>query len=196
MKRGNRRSFIESAAAIAAGLCTPGPSRGVEIRSTTPKKSDARIEHISCRWEEQVFRAPLKFARTVVDRATLLTVHCTVRTRAGRVANGFGMMPLNYTFSFPSRKLSEEARLRAMKVLAAEVAKITGAYQEFGHPIDINRELAPLYLQAAAEVSRRLQLAEDIPRLCTPGHGRRVRRRRPRCLREGPGSQLLPHVWP
>jgi L-alanine-DL-glutamate epimerase-like enolase superfamily enzyme len=167
MKRGTRRSFIGSAAAIAAGLCTPGPSRGVEIRSTTPKKSDARIEHISCRWEEQVFRALLKFARTVVDRATLLTVHCTVRTRAGRVANGFGMMPLNYTFSFPSRNLSEEVRLRAMKVLAAEVAKITGAYQEFGHPIDINRELAPLYLQAAADVSRRLQLADSIPRLCT-----------------------------
>src|SRR5262249_18521663 len=159
--------FIKSAAGIAGGLFAPGSSRGVELRSATTKKSDARIEHISCRYEEHVFRAPLKFARTVVDRATLLTVDCTVRTRAGKVANGFGTMPLNYAFSFPSRKLSEEARLGAMKALAAEIAKITGAHEEFGHPIDINRELAPLYLRAAAEVSRRLQLADSIPRLCT-----------------------------
>src|SRR5215831_4500881 len=134
MKRDTRRGFIKSAAAIAGGLFTPGSSRGVEIGSASTKKSDARIEHISCRHDEHVFRAPLKFARTVVDRATLLTVDCTVRTRAGRVANGFGTMPLNYTFSFPSRNLSVEARLGAMKALAAEVAKITGTYEEFGHP--------------------------------------------------------------
>src|SRR5262249_62354498 len=129
---------VKGAAAVAGGLCSPGSSCGVEILSPTRKRSDARIERVSSSYEEYVFRAPLKFARTVVNRATLLTVHCTVRTRAGRVANGFGTMPLNYTFSFPSRKLSEVARLRAMKVLAAEVAKITGAYQAFGHPIAIN----------------------------------------------------------
>jgi L-alanine-DL-glutamate epimerase-like enolase superfamily enzyme len=114
-----------------------------------------------------VFRAPLKFARTVVNRATLLTVNCTVRTRAGKVATGFGTMPLNYVFSFPSEKMSEEARLGAMKSLAEEIAKTTGTYEGFGHPIEINWELAPLYLKAAADVSRRLQLADPIPKLCT-----------------------------
>src|SRR5262249_40295022 len=159
--------FIKSAAGIAGGLFAPGSSRGVELRSATTKKSDARIEHIACRYEEHVFRAPLKFARTLVDRATLLTVDCTVRTRAGRVATGFGTMPLNYAFSFPSEKLSEQARLAAMKALAGQIANTTGTYREFGHPIDINWELAPLYLKAAADVSRRLHLADPIPRLCT-----------------------------
>src|SRR5689334_20870431 len=121
MKRSTRRCFVKGAAAVAGGLRGSGPARGVEILSPTRKRSDARIERISCSYEEHVFRAPLKFARTVVNRATLLTVDCTVRTRAGRVAAGFGMMPLNYTFSFPSRKLSEEARLGAMKALAAEI---------------------------------------------------------------------------
>ena len=167
MKRSTRRSFVRSAVAVAGGLCSPQSSRGVEILSPTGKESDARIERIVCSYEEHVLRAPLKFARTVVNRATLLTVNCTVRTKAGRVASGFGTMPLNYTFSFPSGTLSEQARLAAMKALAAEIATITGAYEGFGHPIDINWELAPLYLKAAADVSRRLQLADPIPKLCT-----------------------------
>ena len=50
-------------------------------------------------------------------------------------------MPLNYAFSFPSGKLSEQARLGAMRALAEEIAKTTGTYEEFGHPIDINWEL-------------------------------------------------------
>ena len=167
MKRSTRRSFVMSATAVAGGFCSPRSSRGVEILSPTRKESDARIERIACSYEEHVLRAPLKFARTVVNRATLLTVNCTVRTKAGRVASGFGTMPLNYTFSFPSGTLSEQARLAAMKALAAEIATITGAYEGFGHPIDINWELAPLYLKAAADVTRRLQLADPIPKLCT-----------------------------
>ena len=51
--------------------------------------------------------------------------------------------------------------------MAEEIAKVTGTYQGFGHPIEINWELAPLYLKAAADVSRRLRLADPIPKLCT-----------------------------
>jgi L-alanine-DL-glutamate epimerase-like enolase superfamily enzyme len=167
MNRSTRRSFGKSAAAIAGGHCILGSSRGVEILTATMKKSDARVERIACSYEEHVFRAPLKFALTVMNRATLLTVRCTVRTRTGKVATGFGTMPLNYAFCFPSSKLSEQTRLGAMRALADEIAKITRTYTETGHPIDINWELAPLYLKAAADVSRRLQLADPIPKLCT-----------------------------
>src|SRR5262249_49934430 len=113
------------------------------------------------------FRSPLKFARTVVTRATLLTVNCTVRTRAGQVGEGFGTMPLYYAFSYPSKKVPEQDRLAAMKKLAEEIAKVTGSYKEYGHPIEINWELAPLYLKAADDLSRRLRLADPIPKLCT-----------------------------
>jgi L-alanine-DL-glutamate epimerase-like enolase superfamily enzyme len=167
MRRSTRRDFVKGAAVIAGGTYTPGLSRGVEVLSATTKESDVRVERIACSYEEYIFRAPLKFALTVVDRATLLTVDCTVRTRAGRVATGFGTMPLNSAFSFPSAKLPEPARLGAMKALAEEIAKLTGTYEGFGHPIDINWELAPLYLRAADDVSRRLQLADPIPKLCT-----------------------------
>lgn len=97
----------------------------------------------------------------------MLTVKCVVRTAAGKMAEGFGTLPLNYVFSFPSKQLSPDARLGAMKALAEEIAKTTAAYKEFAHPIDINWALAPLYLKAAAEVSQRLRLADPIPKLCT-----------------------------
>src|SRR5262249_51226173 len=131
------------------------------------KKSDIRIEDISLRYEEFVFRTPLKFAQTVVDRQTMLTVDCTARTAAGKEAKGFGTLPLNHTFTFPSKQLTPEAKLGAMKALADRIAKITGSYQEFGHPVDINWELAPIYAKAAVDVSKELHLADSIPKLCT-----------------------------
>src|SRR5205807_5455463 len=129
-----------------------------QTRAADTNTSDVRIERIAHRFEEHAFRVPLKFALAVVNRQTMLTVDCTVRTGTGKVATGFGTLPLNYVFTFPSKRLSEQARLGAMKALAEELAKVTGAYKEFGHPIDLNWELAPLYLKAAAEVSQRLQL--------------------------------------
>jgi L-alanine-DL-glutamate epimerase-like enolase superfamily enzyme len=167
MKGRTRRSFLKSATAVAGGSCCRRLCSGFEILCPTTKKSDACIERISCSYEEHAFRAPLKFARTVVNRATILTVHCTVRTRAGKLATGFGTMPLNYTFSFPSEKLSDPARLAAMKALAEDITTITGSFEAFSHPIDIHWQLAPLYLKAAADLTRRLQLVDPIPKLCT-----------------------------
>src|ERR1700738_3078024 len=95
-----RRQFLKRAAA-GGGICTAGLYGGVARLSASTKKSDVRIERISYSYEEHIFRAPLKFALSVVDRATLLTVTCTVRTAAGKVATGFGTLPLNFIFSFP-----------------------------------------------------------------------------------------------
>src|SRR5262249_47296400 len=166
MNKTTRRGFVKSTAAVVGGICTAGLCR-VSAVSASTKKGGVRTERVSYSYEECAFRVPLKFARAVVDRQTMLTVTCTVRTAAGKVATGFGTLPLNYTFTFPSQKLSDTARLAAMRALAEEIAKVTGTYTEFAHPIDVNWELAPRYLKAAAEVSRRLQLADPIPKLCT-----------------------------
>jgi L-alanine-DL-glutamate epimerase-like enolase superfamily enzyme len=102
-----------------------------------------------------------------VDRATILNVNVTVQTRNGKTAKGFGSMPLGNVWSFPSREMSYDTTLNAMKALAERVAKITSGYKDFGHPIDINTALEPEYLKAAAEVSKELKLAAPIPKLCT-----------------------------
>jgi L-alanine-DL-glutamate epimerase-like enolase superfamily enzyme len=163
-----RRQFVKHAGALAGGFVAAGLTGGIGILSAASrKKSDIRIDHISFGYDVDIFRAPVGFAGTVVDRATRVTVKCSVRTAGGKVASGFGSMPFNHTFSFPSKKLTNEAKNDAMKALAAELAKVTGSHQEFGHPIEINWDLAPLYVKAAAEVSERLRLADPIPKLCT-----------------------------
>jgi L-alanine-DL-glutamate epimerase-like enolase superfamily enzyme len=161
-----RRHFVKNAGVLAGGLVVShwgragGPATG-------RKTSDIQIERISLVYEEHRYRAPVGFAGAVMKQATMLTVRCSVRTAGGKVASGFGVMPFNHTFSFPSKTLSDEIKNNAMKALAAELAEVTGSYRGFGHPLDIHWDLAPLYLKAAAEVSQRLRLADPIPKLCT-----------------------------
>jgi L-alanine-DL-glutamate epimerase-like enolase superfamily enzyme len=102
-----------------------------------------------------------------MDRATLLTVECSVQTRAGKVATGIASMPFNHIFSYPSKAMSHEAKNSAMKSLAAELARVTGTHTEYSDPIDLNWALEPAYLQAAAGISDRLRLPDPIPKLCT-----------------------------
>src|SRR5216684_1662782 len=131
------------------------------------RATDISIKDVRFSYEDFVYRAPIKFGGVALDRATTLNVECVVQTIGGRVAKGFGSMPLGNVWSFPSRVLSYDATVGAMKALAEEIAALTAAYQEAGHPIDLALALEPAYLRAAQEVSRRLQLAEPIPQLCT-----------------------------
>jgi hypothetical protein len=163
-----RRHFMNNAAVFGSAVASGTLTGCIGISSGARRKtSDIRIEHISHDYDEHVFRAPVGFAGAVVKHATMVTVRCSVRTREGKVASGFGSMPFNHTFSFPSKRLSDETKNEAMKALAAELTKLTGSYEEFGHPLEINWDLAPVYQKAAAEVSERLRLADPIPKLCT-----------------------------
>ena len=168
MKKTTRRAFVRNTAAVAGGLCTAGLSGGVgnPLRDHEAERRPHRTHLLQLRGACLPHTAEVRPHRGGSSRPCL-TVNCTVSTRAGKVGAGFGTMPLNYTFSFPSTKLSEPGQAGGDEGLAEEIAKVTGTYREFGHPIDINWELAPLYLKAAADVSRRLQLADPIPKLCT-----------------------------
>lgn len=163
-----RRQFLKNSGALSGGLVAASLTRGIGILSAASrKKSDTRVDHVSLGYDEYIFRAPVGFAGALADRASIVTVKCSVRTVGGKVASGFGTIPFNHIFSFPSKRMSNETKNDAMKALASELAKVTGSHQEYAHPIEINRDLAPLYLKAAAEVSERLHLADPIPELCT-----------------------------
>lgn len=164
MKNISRRSFLRASALASVGLTAPG-ALGSHIPLS--KLTDIRIEDLTFNYEEFLYRAPYKFGGVPVDRATILNVNVTARTRDGKLAKGFGSMPLGNVWSFPSRDMSYDATLVAMKSLAERVAKITSGYKEFSHPIDINVALEPEYLKAADEVSKQLKLVAPIPKLCT-----------------------------
>src|SRR5579872_3017995 len=147
MSQITRRDLIQGAGVSASTFA---------ILRASVKQTDIRIEEMSHTYEDYLYRTPIKFGGTVVDRATIFNVNCTVRTSSGKVAKGFGSMPLGNVWSFPSKKMSYDVTLGAMKALAEQMIKITGGYREFGHPIDINYALDPLYDKAAADVSERL----------------------------------------
>src|SRR5262245_26496166 len=131
------------------------------------RATDIRIRQVSCDFEDFRYRAPIKFGGIAFDRVTLVNVHCTVETGAGKRAAGFGSMPLGNVWSFPARVLSYDQTLQAMKRLVERIADITRGCTETGHPIDLSLALEPAYLKAADEVGAELSLAEKIPVLCT-----------------------------
>lgn len=131
------------------------------------KSTDIRVKEIQVSYEDYAYRTAYEFGGRSGDRVTLLNVHCTVETVAGRVAHGFGSMTMGNLWSFPSKTLSYDATLEAMKKLAERIARITGSYKESGHPIDINFALEPEYLSAAADLGREMKLDQPIPKLCT-----------------------------
>src|SRR5262249_45401230 len=94
-------------------------------------------------------------------------IHCTVETVAGKIGRGFGSMPLGNVWSFPSRALSYDQTLDAMKRLVERIAQVTRECKETGHPIDLTVGMEPAYLDATDELTASLKLPEKIPVLCT-----------------------------
>src|SRR5262245_31376365 len=160
MNNQSRRQFLQNAGlASMAFTCK-------DVFAITVSSTDIRIEDLSFSYEEFRYRAPYKFGGVPVDRATILNVNVTVRTRDGKTAKGFGSMPMGNVWSFPSREMTYGDTLNAMKSLAERIAKTASDYKEFGHPIDINAALEPEYLKAAEETSKELTLTAPIPNLC------------------------------
>jgi L-alanine-DL-glutamate epimerase-like enolase superfamily enzyme len=161
-----RRGLLKQAGAATGAILAGGPAR-FSILSAAALKSDIRVKDVALAYEEYKYRTPIKFGGHVVDRASILNVNCLVETRDGKVTKGFGSMPLGNIWSFPSKTLSYDATLQAMKSLAEQIGAVTRDYKEYGHPIDLNFALDPVYAKLAAEVSQRLHLTEPIPPLCT-----------------------------
>src|SRR5262249_53900637 len=102
-----RRTFLRSSSLSSVGLFERMlNSNAAEIGASSLKTTNVRIEDLSFSYEEFLYRAPYKFGGVPVDRATILNVNVTVRTRDGRTAKGFGSMPLGNVWSFPSREMS------------------------------------------------------------------------------------------
>lgn len=126
MTQWTRRRLIQvGAASPIAWLGGEGSFSIATPRSAKP--SDILIDEVSYQFQEFRYRAPYQFGGRTADRATILNVGCTVHTRNGRAAKGFGSMPLGNVWSFPSKTMSYDTTLGAMKALAERVSKITAA---------------------------------------------------------------------
>jgi L-alanine-DL-glutamate epimerase-like enolase superfamily enzyme len=157
-----RRDFLQTVSATSVAAIA-----GVRIAIAAPKPTDIRIDEVRHWYEDFVYRAPYKFGGRVVDRVTLLNVRCRVTTRNGKTATGFGSMTMGNMWAFPSKTMSYDMTLGAMKDLAGRIDQITKSCKEIGHPLDLAHVLEPEYLKAAAAVSVAKKLDEPMPKLCT-----------------------------
>ena len=160
-----RREFLRRLASVPllaapsrrdAGVShRPGPPTSASTRSATATRTTS-------------IARPTSSAGRVVDRVTLLNVHCRVETRGGKSARGFGSMTLGNVWAFPSRTMSYDTTLDAMKALAERIAPPSTACRETGHPLDLNpRPRARVPEGRRASVSRERKLDQPIPKLCT-----------------------------
>jgi len=154
-----RRKFLSTAMA--------GLAAAPAILEAGPRSTDIRIDEVTTDYVSYHYRVPIKFGGVVTDHATLVNVNCVVSSKRGKSAKGFGSMPLGNAWAFPSRQVSHADTLEAMKRLSERIAKISGRCQDYGHPIDLDYALQPLYLNAAEEVTKEMHLAEPVPKLCT-----------------------------
>jgi len=134
------------------------------ILSAAPP-AGARIDSLEISFADFRYRAPYKFGGREVDKVTMLNVRCRVSSRDGKSAEGAAAMSMGNVWAFPA--LPYDTTLAAMKTLAERIARITRDYRDYAHPLDVNHELEPEYLKAAAAVSRESNLEAPIPKLCT-----------------------------
>ena len=116
------------------------------------KSTNIRIEDVSYSYEDFRYRTPIKFGGVALDRVTVLNVEVTVRTAAGKTSRGFGSMPLGNVWSFPSKTLTYDQTVGAMKAVVERIAQINRSCKEVGHPIDLTWTLEHAYIEAANEV--------------------------------------------
>jgi L-alanine-DL-glutamate epimerase-like enolase superfamily enzyme len=126
--------------------------------------NSVKVKEAAISFQDFMYRAPMKFRASIVDRTTLLNVSVRVESSDGRTAAGFGSMTLGNVWSFPSATLAYDQTLDAMKRLAKQIAVITESYGVAGHPIDLSHHLEPQYFAAAQS----MPVGDTpIPPLCT-----------------------------
>lgn len=130
------------------------------------KSTNIRITDVAYSYEDHHYRTPIKFGGVALDRVTILNVDLTVRTLAGKTARGFGSMPMGNVWSFPTKQLTYDQTLAAMKAVVERVAKLMHGFTEAGHPIDLSCALEHEYAKAARDAEAELRLPEPIPFLC------------------------------
>src|SRR6476660_7795957 len=102
------------------------------------------IRDVRIAFEDFRYRTPIKFGGVALDRVTLLNVTMTVETDAGRVARGFGSMPLGNVWAWPTKELTYDQTLTAMKTAATAIAAVYRTARLAGHPIEITHTLEPV----------------------------------------------------
>jgi len=103
--------------------------------------TDIRVKDVAFAFEDFAYRTPIKFGGVALDKVTILNVTMTVETVAGKVATGFGSMPLGNAWAWPSKVLKYDQTLTVMMEVAGWIGSVYRESMLPGHPIVINEAM-------------------------------------------------------
>jgi L-alanine-DL-glutamate epimerase-like enolase superfamily enzyme len=129
------------------------------------KPTDIQIKNVTVETERLDYRSPIKFGGRVVTDVVLLNVTVEVATSSGQRGSGFGSMPMGNVWAWPSSVVSVPQSLEAMIQFALAAAEEARDHLEFGHPLDLTRQLAAGHAALADAIAKKLNLAEPMPKL-------------------------------
>jgi L-alanine-DL-glutamate epimerase-like enolase superfamily enzyme len=129
------------------------------------RSTDIRVRDVYFEYEDFRYRTPIKFGGVALDRVTILNVRMVVEGGDGKSASGFGSMPLGNVWAFPSRVLTYDQTLGAMRFLASRVAEDYRTCGLSGHPIDITHKLEPEFFLAGNDFTALHRWTEPVPKL-------------------------------
>jgi L-alanine-DL-glutamate epimerase-like enolase superfamily enzyme len=129
------------------------------------KPTDIRINAVHLDSERIGYRSPIKFGGRVVTDAVLANVTVEVETRSGKRGSGFGSMPMGNVWAWPSSTVTVPQSLEAMLAFVNDFSKAVATYKEYGHPLDMTRDLAEQHAAIAAAIGQRMNLTEPMPKL-------------------------------
>jgi len=108
-------------------------------------------------------RLPLKFGGVVVEGVTFAHVRLRVENADGRVADGWGAIPLSDFWGWPSKVVAHEQRDEAMRRLTQECCAAAMRLPRSAHPFDLFAELEGELPALSTKVSSALGLVEPVP---------------------------------
>jgi len=107
-------------------------------------------------------RVPLKFGTETLSHVTCARVWLRVEDRAGRLAEGWGEVPLSVQWGWPS-KLGYETRLSAMVRVMQRLGSAWVGSGIWGHPLEIGWDFVEHVLPAVIEGLNRERGGEAMP---------------------------------
>ncbi len=153
--------------------------------------TDIAIRDIALDYEDFRYRSPIKFGGVALDRVTILNVNMVVEDRRGKKSKGFGSMPLGNVWAWPTRAMTYDQTLEAMREFAEISRQVYLGTQELRPPYRY-------YAHPGAELvgSRsRTEASRYHARAGQARCGQPIRCRPPRCLRQVTRAELLSHLW-
>ena len=129
---------------------------------TTPKSTDIRPVGLSAYYLPVEARIPYRFGTESLSHVTCVRVCMEVEARAGGRAQGWGEIPQNVQWAWPST-LSMASRLEAVTTLCSDLAQRWATFDHLGHPIEVGHAFLTDELPIALAEANGARSSEPIP---------------------------------